>query len=97
MAVKLRAHLPINHDKPVLAQVIQAMLWATKALDDIKVKAEIDGRVITLVRGLWSGWRSTTFINTVFNHVYGEILDVSERRATGIKPTVMRDVLGDDM
>lgn len=50
-----------------------------------------------LVRGLWSGWRSTTFFNTCYNLAYAEASEASFARVHGEKPIMRSEVLGDDM
>jgi hypothetical protein len=86
------------------AFVAAACRWAAAALDDVaaranRVKLEGSDRegYVKLVRGLWSGWRSTTFINTTFNEYYQRTTMESYKRMYGEIGLSYYHILGDDM
>jgi hypothetical protein len=54
-------------------------------------------KFVKLVRGLWTGWRSTTFINTTNNVHYSHVVRRSFKRRYGFDPIQQQQVLGDDM
>jgi hypothetical protein len=78
--------------------VAAACSWAAAAL--LKVAAAPgrgDSRMVELVRGLWTGWRSTTFLNTTFNRAYLHAFNRAAETRLGVPLTVWARVLGDDM
>lgn len=74
-----------------------ACRWAAASLADVAARASGVDDYVELVRGLWSGWRSTTFINTTFNRYYQEAVSCSFRNAYGYDALVYKHLLGDDM
>lgn len=75
-----------------------ACRWVALALTDVMAK----GRLATdqyqvLVRGLWSGWRSTTFINTTMNLHYNHIVRTVYHNIHGYCPVTRTGILGDDV
>uniref|UniRef100_A0A2V0RI61 RdRp n=1 Tax=viral metagenome TaxID=1070528 RepID=A0A2V0RI61_9ZZZZ len=82
-----------------------ACRWAAAALDDVAARGKSVGSIpggdrdgyVRLVRGLWSGWRSTTFINTTFNEHYQRTTIESFKRIYGREPLTEYHILGDDM
>jgi hypothetical protein len=82
-----------------------ACRWAAAALDDVAARSVKKGLLpggdregyVRLVRGLWSGWRSTTFINTVFNEYYQRTTQASYNNMYGHKALNDYQILGDDM
>jgi len=75
-----------------------ASIWAAAAISDIAAAGKLNpGKYYELVRGLWTGWRSTTFHNTLFNRYYRESTCESFRRMYGYMPLVWSQILGDDM
>jgi hypothetical protein len=80
------------------AFVAAACQWAAAALFDVSARAGQGFSSFTeLVRGLWSGWRSTTFFNTIFNRAYKDALVAQFQRVHGYQPIHDVSVLGDDM
>jgi hypothetical protein len=83
----------------------KACRWAAAALDDVAARGKsVDALpggdkqgYLQLIRGLWSGWRSTTFINTTFNEYYQKTTQESFRRAYGYDAIEDYHILGDDM
>nr|QKK35389.1 RNA-dependent RNA polymerase [Erysiphe necator associated chrysovirus 3] len=56
-----------------------------------------DGHLHKLWRGLYSGWRGTTWINTVLNFCYVSIALLNMERLTGVSVVLMVDHGGDDL
>jgi hypothetical protein len=56
---------------------------------------EIDGKRV--YSGLYSGWRGTTWINTVLNHCYIQTAELSFQRKFGHKALEGYDGVGDDV
>lgn len=85
--------------------VAAACRWAAAALDDVAARSIRSGLLpggdkdgyVRLVRGLWSGWRSTTFINTTFNEHYQKATQRSYANIYGKQPLMDYQILGDDM
>nr|USL98310.1 RNA-dependent RNA polymerase [Phytophthora castaneae RNA virus 1] len=74
-----------------------AARWAAAALDDVRAKGVVSGaQYQEMVRGLWTGWRSTTFINTTMNKCYGLVAQESFTRIFGYGPVSKMRYLGDD-
>jgi hypothetical protein len=72
--------------------------WVAAALTDVAARDSADpDKWYELVRGLWSGWRSTTFINTSFNYCYAQALEAQHMRRHGRRSLVWMNILGDDM
>lgn len=75
-----------------------AARWAAAALEDAwSVVPGDPHKRIKLVQGLWTGWRSTSFINTLFNLGYTEVVTKSFEAMYGYAPLYRQRVLGDDM
>jgi len=70
--------------------------WAAAALGDVYTRRPDRKVNERLVRGLWSGWRSTTFINTLFNEAYSDVLRQTFKNKWGYDPVKVMHVLGDD-
>jgi len=74
-----------------------ACRWAAAALLNLKAVVGPEQEVVHLIQGLWTGWRSTTFVNTIFNKVYQEAVITSFQNFYGYNPLREYNVLGDDM
>jgi hypothetical protein len=77
-----------------------ACRWTAAALYSSYVEtqdSEKQTEVVQSIQGLWSGWRSTTYLNTVFNEVYSRAVETSFANAYGRKALKRRHILGDDM
>jgi len=77
-----------------------ACMWCAAALSDVKAKVSSvspDKDWHKLVRGLWTGWRSTSFINTTHNYAYSEAISEAFSERYGFKPLEYARYLGDDM
>lgn len=75
-----------------------ACRWVAAALYDVQARSNSkDVEWVTLVRGLWSGWRSTTFINTTHNKYYQYAVEMTHRRMYKCWAIRRSNVLGDDM
>jgi len=76
----------------------KACRWLAASLHSAWAKGNFsDDKFVQLVRGLWSGWRSTTFINTLFNKFYAKCVETSFEQAYGCKPILKQSLVGDDM
>jgi septum formation topological specificity factor MinE len=73
-----------------------ACRWCASALNRVSAKLP-DGQLVELVRGLWSGWRSTMYINVTYNFAYTTAQRLMFIRRYGIDPLSRYNVLGDDM
>jgi len=58
-----------------------ALVWAIDSLDDVKIRDDKQ-RWYQTKGTLLSGWRLTTFINTVLNYVYIQLLDTQIKVST---------------
>nr|WKE35358.1 RNA-dependent RNA polymerase [Rhizoctonia zeae megabirnavirus 1] len=75
-----------------------AAIWCAEALNHTFASngASDDPTVYQLFQGLWSGWRSTQFINMGFNVAYSDTFDASLTALFGAPSTVLRQQTGDD-
>ncbi|GFM95158.1 RNA-dependent RNA polymerase, partial [viral metagenome] len=74
-----------------------ACRWLAAALDNVAARGNLPGdQYIKMLRGLWTGWRSTTFINTTFNKHYNYIANQTYFNIYGEYPTKVVHFLGDD-
>jgi hypothetical protein len=65
--------------------------WLMMSFDTM----EIEGNRV--YSGLYSGWRGTTWINTVLNHCYMLTAEMSYKRRYGVKPIESFEGRGDDV
>lgn len=84
-------------DDDVHAFCVDAYRWIAQSLMDRKIGGVRSHQWYTMVRGLWTGWRSTTFINTMFNHLYLRVIVKSFKNTYGYDPLLRQSLLGDDM
>jgi len=72
--------------------------WAAAALHRAWAKGGLPKeKFVQLVRGLWTGWRSTTFINTTMNVHYHAAINQTMKNIYGIEHHIkQRSVVGDD-
>lgn len=76
----------------------QACRWVVASLDNASVQDPADKhRYLRTVHGLWTGWRSTTFINTIMNLCYQEVAKVHARNKYHVETDLSLRVSGDDM
>jgi hypothetical protein len=64
-----------------------------------KLSACEDGqreRWVHLVRGLWTGWRTTMFFNTRYNRLYSKVVNYGVEQYYGFKPLEKSYYVGDD-
>jgi len=87
----------INEDTDFGSVAAACCRWAAACLGSVKASAGQGEKLVQLIRGLWSGWRSTTFINTIFNKVYLKVAEDVFRCQYGYKPILRKRVIGDDM
>jgi hypothetical protein len=80
----------------ILDFIRQACRWAASALNNVQARLDKD-EYVRLVRGLWTGWRSTMYINVTFNFAYTTAQRIMFIREYGIDPLSRYNVLGDDM
>lgn len=80
----------------ILDFIRRACRWAAAALNNVQARLD-DGEYVKLVRGLWTGWRSTMYINVTFNFAYTTAQRIMFIREYGIDPLSRYNVLGDDM
>uniref|UniRef100_A0A8F5AI13 RNA-directed RNA polymerase n=1 Tax=Rhizoctonia solani phlegivirus 5 TaxID=3162549 RepID=A0A8F5AI13_9VIRU len=72
--------------------------WLIDALEQLHMRADGgDGEIHHLVRGLWSGWRSTQFINTMENSNYFNQARLCLTETLGYDPIIFAEGQGDDM
>jgi hypothetical protein len=99
-ALDSRLRLPddkmANDKDSILNFVRQACRWTAAALDDVRAKIGAE-EYVRLVRGLWTGWRSTMYINVTFNFAYTTAQRLLFIRKYGMDPLSRYNVLGDDM
>jgi hypothetical protein len=99
-ALDARLALPADQATDDSASILnfirQACRWTAAALDDVRAKLDGD-EYVRLVRGLWTGWRSTMYINVTFNFAYTTAQRILFIRRFGIDPLSRYNVLGDDM
>ncbi|KAF4732066.1 hypothetical protein FOZ63_004197 [Perkinsus olseni] len=83
-------HAP-SEQGTALDWVLNAMVWVTEALSDVSCTSANKEKAYKLVRGLWSTWRSTSFLNSVMK--YSEEHAESCKRmldSTRLPPSVIR-------
>lgn len=72
--------------------------WTAAALSSVWARGKMaDSEFQELVQGLWSGWRSTSFINCLFNVCYQGVVSRVFRELYGYSPLVELNTMGDDM
>nr|BAG71788.2 putative RNA-dependent RNA polymerase [Lentinula edodes mycovirus HKB]BAJ21197.1 putative RNA-dependent RNA polymerase [Lentinula edodes mycovirus HKB] len=77
--------------------VVKLCVWLEEALFSMYVReTSTTGTFIHLLRGLWSGWRTTSVINNVFNEVYGKVLSRVCKDILGYDPIELARRNGDD-
>nr|WKE35344.1 RNA-dependent RNA polymerase [Rhizoctonia zeae RNA virus 1] len=78
--------------------VAQLCDWLSECFYHMYMRADGgDGLVHHLVRGLWSGWRTTQFLNTAMNSDYADQGVQSFIRLFGYRPFREAEGQGDDM
>jgi hypothetical protein len=92
----LEANQTTTDGQSMLNFVRKACRWAAAALNDVQAKID-DDTYIRLVRGLWTGWRSTMYINVTFNYAYTTAQRLMFIKKFGVDPLSRYNVLGDDM
>lgn len=99
-ALGVRRTLPvvteITSTDDMIDYVRRACRWAAAALGDVQSKID-DNTYVKLVRGLWSGWRSTMYINVTFNYAYTTAQRLMFIKKYNVDPLSRFNVLGDDM
>jgi hypothetical protein len=65
--------------------------WVVKSFDNMTIEGE------SVYSGLFTGWRCTSWINTVLNHVYMMCAKRSFERLNGYNPIIDFDGTGDDV
>jgi hypothetical protein len=71
--------------------------WLAVSLHNMWARADLSNSGFTkLVRGLWSGWRSTSMINNTFNLVYLRMAEETYIQLYGTKPLALARTMGDD-
>uniref|UniRef100_A0A2V0RIK4 RdRp n=1 Tax=viral metagenome TaxID=1070528 RepID=A0A2V0RIK4_9ZZZZ len=74
-----------------------AARWCCAALDSVEARGgKVGDNWVELVRGLWTGWRSTTFINTTHNKHYDYVITSTAREIYGTAGMVRTSRVGDD-
>nr|QXI69650.1 RNA-dependent RNA polymerase [Rhizoctonia solani dsRNA virus 18] len=72
--------------------------WLVICLENLRMRADGgDGRIYQLVRGLWSGWRTTQYINTTMNSNYAKQARMCLSDILGYDPFIKMEGQGDDM
>lgn len=98
---KLATTLGWTHAKKLTADsdlsewAAHACMWTAGALGACKARVNKD-HLVRLVRGLWSGWRSTTFINTTYNRAYFRAIRANAKSVIGVDPFKRCEYTGDD-
>nr|QDW81320.1 RNA-dependent RNA polymerase [Rhizoctonia solani dsRNA virus 8] len=78
--------------------VVQLCDWLIECLANLQMRADGgDGMVHELIRGLWSGWRTTQFINTVENSNYAQQARACMQEILGYDMLIEAQGQGDDM
>jgi hypothetical protein len=71
--------------------------WAASSLDAMFVReVGSDGRLRRVLRGLWSGWRTTSSINNANNFAYDITMRMQYEDAMGYDPILKKRGSGDD-
>lgn len=74
------------------------LAWTAGAIETARARSNRPGApYLTLVRGLWTGWRSTSFLNTLLNRAYANAVRTSFKRLYGYDPVQRASYCGDDM
>jgi hypothetical protein len=91
MAAVMKAYVAANHSHLSDEQVLAAN-WSIRSLEDVEVNDYSGTGTSYKARGtLLSGWRLTTFINSVLNYIYTQ-------KIVGTETTLLRSVHnGDDV
>nr|WDR17762.1 RNA-dependent RNA polymerase [Chrysovirus sp.] len=87
---KLNENLVAPNDYTMFTEAIVAGMM-TMGLEDR------EGKVHKIWRGLYSGWRGTTWINTVLNFCYVHVALINMERLFGVSVAVQLDHGGDDI
>nr|QXI69648.1 RNA-dependent RNA polymerase [Rhizoctonia solani dsRNA virus 14] len=78
--------------------VARCCSWLIECLTDLNMRADGgDGHIHHLIRGLWSGWKSTQFINTLENSNYFNQARICLTDILGYDPVIKAEGQGDDM
>jgi len=79
------------------AHLHKVATWLIASLDRMYILPVVGRKgYLHVVRGLMSGWRTTSFINNAKNHVYSTALNESCHQLIGRKPLVFQRKNGDD-
>jgi hypothetical protein len=76
--------------------VAESCRWAAAALSDVSCRMPSED-YRKLVQGMWTGWRSTSFLNTIYNLAYQRCTQASYENMYGQKSMQWHHLLGDDM
>jgi hypothetical protein len=93
----LQLHFPeaVEREESAIGLQFKLCLWLTDCLDNMWLETH-DHQLVRLIRGLWTGWRSTMAINVFTNIAYSESVKVSLVNS-GFKDTTGKGFfLGDD-
>ncbi len=87
---------PVRAHTPAARAIAHAWLWFAAALTDARVR-DGAGASHKFDHGLWTGWRFTTFFNSMLNLAYHKAIQATVTRITGLptEPT-HHYALGDD-
>nr|BBC45614.1 putative RNA-dependent RNA polymerase [Alphachrysovirus aspergilli] len=77
------------------AGMLEAIRWVSASFDNIT--CEHDGKVYKFNHGLLSGWRCTSWINSILNVAYLEVIAQQVHSLTGIKVLTDKQTGGDDV
>jgi hypothetical protein len=84
-------------DKFGVEAPVQVFSDLAASLDGMQARYFADSAYKPLVRGLWSGWRATSYINTTFNLVYSRMCAHSFYNMYGYMPLERYQIAGDDV
>jgi hypothetical protein len=87
----------LSPESPLSEWAAAACRWAAASMSNMAAKAPQDADYTQLIRGLWTGWRSTSFINTIMNRCYHRVIESTAEALFGIDPIVRAKFVGDDM
>jgi hypothetical protein len=83
--------------KSYRAHIFMLAEWLKESLNRMYILPVVGRRgYVRVVRGLMSGWRTTSFINNTKNHVYSTALNESCKAITGYAPLTFQRKNGDD-
>jgi len=86
---ELVTHIPCDED------FVNMVGWLVASFDNMIVLK--DDNSFVLNSGLYSGWRGTTWVNTVLNNVYILVAEYNYERLFNRKAVVLYDGAGDDV